>query len=424
MPRPGAGAAAAGAGGATDLGALVGTGAGLAGGTTGLEGTLLAAGAPSIGGGALATGAGLGAAGTAADFLAAPSAVGGATSVGGGFGATADAAATEAASTGLASGLGASTDVLGGLSPTLSSAGTVPGSTPAGAGTTGAISPSAAPAAPGAATAPTGAAPSDLTSITGTGTGLPGGSTGLTGTNAAAGATPGGFTPDAPFNAPGSTVPGATGPTALGGSTGPSALPGAPSSSGFSLDNLVSNATKSITNNPLSLVGPAAGLGGLAYTLSQAKKQLPEQTALDSAALTATNTGNTLSSYLTSGTLPAGLQTAVDKATQDAKTAAISNAAKNGQSTDPTQNTSLAAQLASIDQQSTITTATVGQQLLSSGLSETQLASQDYSTLLNADMTQQGLISNAISSFAKSLGSLGTSGIKLNLGNSGVTATT
>jgi hypothetical protein len=207
----------------------------------------------------------------------------------------------------------------------------------------------------------------------------------------------------------------------VGGSTGPSALPGSSPSSGFSFDNLVANATKQITNNPLSLIGPAAGLGGLAYTLTQANKQLPEQAALESAATTATQTGNQLSSYLTSGTLPPGLQTAVTKATQDAKTAAISNAAKNGQSTDPSQNTALAAELASIDQQATITTATVGQQLLQSGLTETQLASSDYSTLLNADLQQQQLISSAIGKFASSLGSLGTSGLKLNLGNSGAT---
>ena len=112
-----------------------------------------------------------------------------------------------------------------------------------------------APAAPGAATAPTGAAPSDLTSITGTGTGLPGGSTGLTGTNAAAGVAPGGFTPDAPFNAPGSAVPGRFGAQRVPDQgTVPAALPGASSSSGFSLDNLPAVATAPIANNPLSLV--------------------------------------------------------------------------------------------------------------------------------------------------------------------------
>jgi hypothetical protein len=213
-------------------------------------------------------------------------------------------------------------------------------------------------------------------------------------------------------------------PAASGAAATPTAAGASGSSSGFSLDNLVNNAVKGITNNPLSLVGPAAGLGGLAYTISQANKQLPNETNLENAATTATQNGNQLSSYLLSGTLPPGLTTAVQKATQDAKTAAISNAAQNGQSTDPSQNSTLAAQLASIDQQATITTATVGQQLLQSGLTETQLASQDFSTLLNADITQEGLVSSAIGNFAKSLGSLGTSGLKLNTGSSGVTLST
>jgi hypothetical protein len=395
-------AAAAPAAGATDLGAIVGTGQGLFGGTTGLEGTLLAAGAPSISAGGLATGAGLGAAGTAADFLAAPTATGG-VSTAGGFGATADTAAAQAAATGTASGLGGipGADIMTGLSPSLS-APTATGAPVGGAAGSVTPAPSITPAAAGPAAAPAGAAPTDLTSITGTGTGLPGGSTGVTGTNLATG---------------GSQL--ASTPNAVASGINPEAA--AASGTGNVLDQMVSNAGKSIVNNPLSLVAPAAGLGGLAYNVLQSKKQLPEQTALDQAALTATNTGNQLSSYLTSGTLPAGLQTAVDKATQDAKTAAISNAAKNGQPTDPSQNTALAAQLASIDQQATITTATVGQQLLSSGLSETQLASQDFSTLLNADMTQQNNIATAIGNFAKSLGSLGSSGIKLNIGNTGAT---
>ena len=424
----GAGAGAAGIG---DLSSIVGTGEGLFGGATGLTGTLAAAGVPAadIASGAALGTAGLGAAGTAADFLAAPTALGGVSSVGGGFGAGADAAATSAATTGLSSVPTGAIDSLSGLSPGTGALGSAPAVSPA-SPTGGALSaPSSAPAAAGTSVAPAGAAPTDLTSITGTGQGLSGGSTGLQGTNLATGGSltnpATGFTPDAPFNAPGSSIPGTTGPTAFGGATGPAPVTGAsPASSGFSLDSLVNNAVKGITNNPLSLVGPAAGLGGLAYTISQANKQLPNETNLENAAATATQNGNQLSQYLLTGTLPPGLQTAVSKATQDAKTAAISQAAANGQSTDPSQNSTLAAELASIDQQSTITTATIGQQLLQSGMSETQLASTDYSTLVNADLTQEQLISGAIGNFAKSLGSLGTSGLKLNTGSSGVTLST
>jgi hypothetical protein len=178
----------------------------------------------------------------------------------------------------------------------------------------------------------------------------------------------------------------------------------------------VNNAIGQVEKNPLSLVGPAVGLGGLVYDVTQANKQLPEQTQLNQAALTATQQGNQLSSYLLNGNLPPGLQTAVTKATADAKTAAISNAAASGQPTDPSKNSTLASELAQIDQQATITTAQVGQQLLQSGLSETQLASNDYTTLLGADQTEQNLITQSISNFAKSLGGLGTSGLKLSVG--------
>lgn len=413
----GAGAGAAGIG---DLSSIVGTGEGLFGGATGLTGTLASAGVPAadIASGAALGTAGLGAAGTAADFLAAPTALGGVSSVGGGFGAGADAAASSAAATGLSS---VPTDVLSGLSPT-GAGGAVPSlaaASPA-SPTGGALSaPSSAPAAAGTSVAPAGASPTDLTSITGTGSALPGGSTGVTGTNLATG---GSLTDP---TAAASAAPAATTSTPAGtAATGGGAAASGGSSSGFSLDNLVNNAVKGITNNPLSLVGPAAGLGGLAYTISQANKQLPNETNLENAAATATNNGNQLSQYLLTGTLPPGLQTAVSKATQDAKTAAISQAAANGQSTDPSQNSTLAAELASIDQQSTITTATIGQQLLQSGMSETQLASADYSTLVNADLTQEQLISGAIGNFAKSLGSLGTSGLKLNTGSGGVTLST
>ena len=360
---------------------IVGTGAGLAGGSTGLAGTLLSGGAAGGIDAALGAGVAGGAAGVADTFLNAPttlSGVGVDSGIGAGAGAdaTLPAGATATSGTGLgvsgspfpASSAAPGTATIG--SPTTAG---VPGLT-GGTGLTGSV----APAAPGAAVAPTGAGATDLTSIAG-------------------------------------------GSAPTGGDTltaGAASQPGSTSGNFFS--NLLGKAGNQITNNPLSLVGPAAGIGGLIYNTTQANKQLPEQTALTNAATTATNNGNQLSSYLLNGTLPAGLQTAVSKATADAKTAAISNAARNGQSTDPSQNTALAGELASIDQQAAITTANVGQQLLTSGLSETQLASQDYTTLLSADQTEQNLISQSIASFAKSLGSLGTSGLKLNIGNNTV----
>lgn len=357
----------------TGLAGITGTGAGLFGGTTGLTGTALAGGTGLAGDALIGTGAAT-AAGTAADYLAAPAA----------SGFNADAVTAGALNDGIPTNATPTSATGNPFGPTPSATPGVANVGPATQAPISNITGVAGPAAPSAAVAPSGAGATDLTSA----------------------------------------VPGAQGYSSLGGPGGPAPLTGGAAPSAGGLQGIVDNAISSVEKNPLSLVGPAAGLGGLAYTVSQANKGLPEQAALTSAAQTATQQGNQLSSYLLNGTLPAGLQTTLDKATADAKTAAISNAAKNGQPTNPSQNSTLAAELAQIDQQATISTAQIGQSLLTSGLSETQLAASDYSTLLSADQTEQNLISQSISNFAKSLGSLGSGGIKLNIGNSGVTATT
>jgi len=101
------------------------------------------------------------------------------------------------------------------------------------------------------------------------------------------------------------------------------------------------------------------------------------------------------------------MQTGLTKATQDAKTAAVSKAASSGQPTDPSKNSTLAAELAQIDQQESVTAAQLGQQLLTAGLSEAQLSASDYTSLLQADQNQQKQISDSIANFAKALGGMG-----------------
>jgi hypothetical protein len=376
--------------------AAAGAGAGL--GALGTASDFLAAPTfDALAGGALA-GTGADVASTAGSFLAAPGASlfgAGAAGIGG---AAADAALSNAASTGLSSGTGS---ILAADAPTAAFNAAIP---TAGFG--------AAAGAGGGATAanPFGATPNATPGVVSTGPQTTSAVPGLAGTTGPAG-------PAAPGSAvaPSGAGPGASDLTSVAGGGASATTPAASSSTG-GLSGLVNNAIGQVEKNPLSLVGPAVGLGGLVYDVTQANKQLPEQTQLNQAALTATQQGNQLSSYLLNGNLPPGLQTAVTKATADAKTAAISNAAASGQPTDPSKNSTLASELAQIDQQATITTAQVGQQLLQSGLSETQLASNDYTTLLGADQTEQNLITQSISNFAKSLGGLGTSGLKLSVG--------
>ncbi len=359
----GVGAEAAAGGGITDL---VGTGAGLFGGTTGLEGTLLAGGAPSIAEGALGT-AGLGSLGTAADFLGAGTATGGS-----GFGAAADVAAAQPSTFG-------GTTASSGLSPDVANA-------------------------------------NASTSVFDTGTkGIPGLSSGTPGTAPSLIPSGGGAAGvSSPLGVSGTIDPTAAGAAvdATGnvvGNTG-----GGSSSIADLLSNAGSGAMKSLTSNPL---GVALGAGGLGYNILQGQKNTANQNALVADAKQATansnqmvQSGEALQQYLTSGTLPAGYQTIVDQAINDAKTTAISNAAAQGQPTDPTQNTALAATLAKIDASKPQMQAQVAQQLFSSGSTLLQsgqaaagLSGQLYQALVANDTTQAANTGKAIATLAAAL---------------------
>ena len=163
--------------------------------------------------------------------------------------------------------------------------------------------------------------------------------------------------------------------------------------------------------NPL---GAAIGAGGLAYSVLQGQQQQKYSPEMLAQAQSLNSQGQQLLSYLNSGTLPAGLQASLTQATSAAKAKVISNFASQGQNTDPTQNTALAQTLLQIDQQALISTAQIGQQLMTSGIQETGLSSDLYKTLANIDQTQTANIGKAIAGFASSIsGSGGGINIKL-----------
>ncbi len=164
--------------------------------------------------------------------------------------------------------------------------------------------------------------------------------------------------------------------------------------------NAPGNAVDQLTKNP---IGPLAAAGGLAYNLSQANRQLPNQAALQQQANALTPQAQQFMSYLQNGTLPAGMQAAVDKAAAAQRARIISNHAAAGQSTDPTQNSALAQELAQVDQNTLIAVAQGGEQLFSSGLSEAQLSSQIMNNLLQVEQKQTQAMGTAISNFATAL---------------------
>lgn len=366
-----AGGAALGAG---ELAAGAATGAGELG-VLGTAGDFLGAGGfDALAGGA---GAGTGAStlGTAGAFLGAEGAsgLGGGAALAGGLGegalgagagiSGANVAADAAAGSGLAGGTGA---IAGADTPIAALLGSTP---TAGFGTTG-ISSNVLNANASASSFDVGTKP-----VTGLGAaGQP------AGTGASAVSAPGGVAavPDP------TTVAGAQGATSVGGAPLNPAPGGATSSISDLLGKTGTGAIKSLTDNPL---GVALGAGGLGYNILQGQKQTANQQALaaDAAKATANSDslvgqGQALQQYLTTGKLPDAYEQQVNNAINDAKTRAISNAAAQGQPTDPTKNTALAQTLAGIDNQRSGMVSSIAEKLASSG-----------ATLINAGQSAAGL---------------------------------
>jgi hypothetical protein len=155
--------------------------------------------------------------------------------------------------------------------------------------------------------------------------------------------------------------------------------------------------------HPFQALSAGAGLGALGYNLYEGQKTLPEQRALTSQANQLTQQGQQFMAYLQNGTLPAGLQAAVDRATASAKAQIIANAARNGMNTDPTQNTQLAQDLAAADRNAMIAVAQEGESLFQGGMSEIQLSSAIMERLMQVDQQQTASMGKAIANFASAL---------------------
>jgi hypothetical protein len=221
------------------------------------------------------------------------------------------------------------------------------------------------------------------------------------------------------------------GATATAGSTGPGGI----------LSTLTSG-----LKTAAPFVG-AAGLAGSLYSGYEQKQQLDSLNKQEQAnAITAGNTaalaqsiaapllnqGQTLTTYLSSGTLPPQFQSQVDQAIASQKAGIIQGYASRGMSTDPKQNSQLQQDLAAVDNskatlmtqlESQLSTAgnqmiQTANQMLSTGLSATQLEAQIPIQIsqLNQELNQS--MSQAISNFAAAINGGGTSGkaITLNVG--------
>jgi hypothetical protein len=207
-------------------------------------------------------------------------------------------------------------------------------------------------------------------------------------------------------------------PTAAAAGATPAAAGATPAAPPSSIESLLGKAgggvLDSLTKNPL---GVALGAGGLGYNILKGQQDTKNQAALTADAKTATAnssqlmaSGEDLQKYLTNGTLPPAYQTQVDQAISDAKATAVSNAAGQGLSTDPTQNTALAAQLAKIDSSRGAMQSQVAAQLFSSGSSlvaagqgAAGLSGQLYTALVNNDTAAAANTGKAIATLAAAL---------------------
>lgn len=141
-----------------------------------------------------------------------------------------------------------------------------------------------------------------------------------------------------------------------------------------------------------------AGLG-LANNLLQ-PQTLPQSGQLTAQANQLTDSGTQLQSYLTSGTLPPGVKTAIDSATKSAQAAIRSKYAANGMSGSTAETQELAqAELSSANQGTQIAL-----QLLNTGIDEVGLSSKIYEQLMSANTAQNNATGSAIANLASALG--------------------
>ncbi len=152
-------------------------------------------------------------------------------------------------------------------------------------------------------------------------------------------------------------------------------------------------------------VAPAltSGIGLVGSVLSHNKKP-PGYNALASSAANLSSSGQQLSNYLASGTLPPGVSAGLQTAHDNAAATIRSQYAARGQSGSSAEQEDLA-NLAS----TTVSKgASIASSLLQQGVSQTQLADQIYAQLMNYSIQQDSALSGSIGNFAGALAKMGS----------------
>lgn len=163
------------------------------------------------------------------------------------------------------------------------------------------------------------------------------------------------------------------------------------------------------SNALLKTLGIGAASTALAKDMSTANN-IPGLEQVQQAAQQAQQTGTQLSSYLETGTLPPQIQASVDQATKDGITAIKARFAQMGVAPGSSQERQAIAQL---QQNAAVQGGQLASQLLSQGLSQTQLSAELYKSLTGINMDLNKQTGQAITNLATALGGGGKTNIVL-----------
>jgi hypothetical protein len=184
---------------------------------------------------------------------------------------------------------------------------------------------------------------------------------------------------------------------------GPGDLTGdAGSSGGGSWLSTLGNKFVQGLSDPFKLLGLGASGIGLGYNLLKANQSnpIPGMSNVQSAANQLTTQGATLQNYLTTGTLPAGVQASLDQATNSAIQSVKSNFASRGIAPGSTMEQQ---QIAAIQQNAAAQGGQLALNLLNSGVQMSDLGAQLYQSLVSTNVALNSQTEQAISNLASAL---------------------
>jgi hypothetical protein len=189
------------------------------------------------------------------------------------------------------------------------------------------------------------------------------------------------------------TALGASGaPTGLASATGTAAAAAPTASTGAGLLGSLK------TWGPLAISG-----GGLLTSMLEGSQKPAFEGQLQSQAAAMAKQGAQLENYLTSGTLPPGVQSGLTQAYNSAAATIRSQYAQRGQ----TGSSAEMQDLANLSATTVAQGAQIATNLLQQGVSESQFSAQLYSQLMQASMQQDAALSKSIADFSGSLAGMG-----------------